>query len=212
MKSCLHLRRGRTLWIMGKYEPAARNWKKQNMWEIFECRTMQDYNDCYLKLDVALLACWSAHCRKLSYQTYRLDVAQFFTAPNMAKDAALRITKARMELMTEPEHLQMIEPSVRGGMASVFETRFFKANNRYLPGFKPEEPSTFGFSVDANSLYGCVMQEEFLPIGNFRFANEVSISDILNMTTISTIVYFVELDLEYPTSIQDQHKDYPLRP
>ena len=52
-------------------------------------------------------------------------------------------------------------------MTSVFETRYFKANNRYLPGFKPEEPPTFGFSVDAKNLYGGVMQAELLPIGNF---------------------------------------------
>ena len=186
--------------------------KAKHMWEIFECRTMQDYHDCYLKLDVALLACCSEYCRKLSHETYRLDVAQFFTAPNMARDAALRITKARVELMTEPEHLHMIEPSVRGCMTSVFETRYFKANNRYLPGFKPEEPSTFGFSVDANNLYGGVMQEKFHPIGNFRFANELSISEILNMPTNSTIGYFVEVGLEYPASIDDQHKDYPLAP
>ena len=30
--------------------------KAKHMWEIFECRTMQDCHDCYLKLDVALLA------------------------------------------------------------------------------------------------------------------------------------------------------------
>ena len=81
----------------------------------------------------------------------------------MEKDAALRITKARLELMTELEHLLMIEPSRSSGMASVFETRYFKANNRYLPESKPEELSTFGFSVDANNLYGGVIQEEFPP-------------------------------------------------
>ena len=128
----------------------------------------------------------------------------------MTKDAAVRITKARVELMTEPGHLHMIGPSVRGRMTAVFEKGYFKANNRYFPGFKPEEPSTFGFSVDANNLYGGVMQEEFLLIGNFRFANEVSISEILNMPTNSTIGYFVEVDLENPASIHDQHKDSPI--
>ena len=85
----------------GKISISSQELKKaKHIWEILECRSMQDYHDCYLKLDVALLACWSEYCRKLSYQTYRIDVAQFFTAPNMAKDAALRITKARVELMT----------------------------------------------------------------------------------------------------------------
>ena len=133
---------------------------------------MQDYHDCYLKVDVMCLTCCSEYCRKLGNQTYRLDVAQLFTAPNMAKDAALKITKVYVDLIRELEHLDMIVPSVRGGMTSVFETRYFKANNWYLPGFKPEEPSTFVFSVDANILYGGVIQEKSLPIGNFRFAIE----------------------------------------
>ena len=122
--------------------------KAKKMWQLLNCETMQDYHDSYLKLDVALLACCSEYCRKISFQTYRLDVAQFFTAPNMAKDAALRITKARVELLTEPEHLHMIEQSVRGGITSVFETRYFKANNQFLPGFNPEEASTFGLCLD----------------------------------------------------------------
>ena len=63
-----------------------------------------------------------------------------------------------MELMTDPENLHMIKPSVRNGMTSVFETRYFEANNRYLPGVKLEEPSTFGFNVDADNLYGGVTQ------------------------------------------------------
>ena len=173
---------------------------------------MQDYHDSYLKLDVALLACCSEYCREISFQTYRLDVAQFFTAPNMAKDAALRITKARVELLTEPEHLHMIEQSVRGGNTSVFETRYFKANNQFLPGFNREEASTFGLCLDANSLYGGVMQKELLPLGSFRFANEVSISQILNMPQDSAIGYFVEVDLECPTDVHDNQMDYPLAP
>ena len=83
--------------------------KAKKMWQLLNCETMQDYHDSFLKLDVALLACCSEYCREIIFQTYRLDVAQFFTAPNMAKDAALRITKAREELSTDPEHLHMIE-------------------------------------------------------------------------------------------------------
>ena len=52
------------------------------------------------------------------------------------------------------------------------------------------------------------MQEKFLPIGKFRFANEVAISERLNMPINSTIGYFIELDLEHPLSIHDQLKAY----
>ena len=171
---------------------------------------MQDYHDSYLKLDVALLACCSKFCRETSFQTYRLDVAQFFTPSTMAKDAALRITKARVELLTEPEHLYMIEQSVIGGITSVFKTRYF--NNQLLPGFNQEEASTFGLCLDANNLYGSVMQKELLQIGGFRFAYEVSISQILNMLQDSAINYFVEVDLECPTDVHDNQRDYTPAP
>ena len=142
-----------------------------------------------------------------------MDVAQFLTAPKMAKDAAFRITEARVELLTEPEHLQMIEQSVRGGITSVFEKKYFKANNQFLPGFNTEEASTFGLCLDANNLYGGVMQKELLPIGSFRFANEVSIRQILNVPQDSAISYFVEVDLECARDVHDNNqRDYPLAP
>ena len=106
----------------------------------------------------------------------------------------------------------MIEQSVRGGITSVFKTRYFKANNQFLPGFNPEEASTFGLCLDANNLYGGVMQKELLPIGSFRFANEDSISQILTMPQDSAIGYFVEVDLKCPTDVHDNQRDYPLAP
>ena len=35
----------------------------------------------------------------------------FFTLPNMAKEASLKICKANVELLTEREHLDMIKPA-----------------------------------------------------------------------------------------------------
>ena len=126
----------------------------QNVWDMLNCSTMQDYHDKYLKLDVALLACCGEYCRKISYETYRLDVIQFVSAPNMAKDAALKVTGAKIELLTNPQHLHMIERAIRGGLASVYHKRSFQANNKYLDNFDPDQPSTFGLLVDANNLYG----------------------------------------------------------
>ena len=80
------------------------------MLEILECGTLQDYHDSYLKLYCALLACVCEFHRQLSFDTYKLDCMHFFTLPNMAKEASLRICTANVELLTECEHLDMIEP------------------------------------------------------------------------------------------------------
>ena len=180
-------------------------WKHATrMWSLLGCKTMQDYHYAYLKLDCVLLDCCSKYCRKISFKTYKLDVVQFFTAPNLAKDAAHRITKAKIRLFTEREHLDMIEPAIRGGITSVFESRNFKANNRYLPGFNSEKTSKFWLMLDANNLYGGVMQEEMLPIGDFCFVFDISINELLHHPESSSFRYFYEVDLIYPSKIHDQ--------
>ena len=130
----------------------------------------------------------------------------------MAKDTALRITKVEVQLFTEREHLDVVEPAIRRGITSVFESRLFKANNRHLPGLNSEETSTFGLMVDANNFYGGVMQEEMLPVGDFCFVFDISIIELLHNTDSSSVGYFCEVDLEYPSEIHDQQQDYPLAP
>ena len=56
------------------------------------------------------------------------------------------------------------------------------------------------------------MQEESLHIKNFQYANELSVSKMPNMPTVSAIGYFVQLDLEYPACVKDERKDYPVAP
>ena len=117
------------------------------MWEILGRGTLQDYHDAYLKLDCALLACFCEFHRELSFTTYNLDCVHFFTLPKMARAASLRIFKANVELLTEREHLDMIEPAFRGGVTSVYENRRFIANNQYIPNYNSTEVHQFGFCV-----------------------------------------------------------------
>ena len=68
----------------------------------------------------------------------------FYTLPNMAKEATLRICKAEVELLTE--NLNLIEPAVRGGgVTSVYKERQFVANNCYLDNYGASKESVFGF-------------------------------------------------------------------
>ena len=45
----------------------------------------------------------------------------------MAKEASLRICKTNVGLLTEREHLDMVDATIRGGITSVFESRGFTA-------------------------------------------------------------------------------------
>ena len=188
------------------------NLAQSSMWEILGCGTLHDYHDAYLKLDCALLACVRDFHRELSFTTYKLDSMHFFTLPNMGKEASLRICKANVEFLTEREHLDMIEPAIRGGVTSIYENRRFIAKSQYIPNYNSNEDHQFGFCVDANNLYGGVMQLEKLPLSEFAFNTEVAIQEILDTPDNASVGYFVEVDLSYPPGFHDDHRDLPLVP
>ena len=180
------------------------------MWEILGCGTLQDYHDAYLKLDCELLACVCEFHRESSFTTYKLDCMHVFVLPNMAKEASLRICKANVGLLREREHLDMIEPAIRGGVTSVYENRRFIANKQYIPNYNSTEDHQFGFCVDAKNLYGRVMQLEKLPLSEFAFNTEVTIREVLDTPDNASVGYFVEVELSYPPGLHDDHRDFPL--
>ena len=130
----------------------------------------------------------------------------------MAKEASLRICKADVEWPTEREHLDMIEGAVRGRVCSVYEMRKSNANNKYLSDYDSSQPSTFGFSVDANNLYCGVMQNEKLPQSDFTLNSDITPAEIPNCPDGNPVGYFVDVDLHYPASLHGYHQDFPLAP
>ena len=103
-----------------------------NLFQTFGCLNLGDYHDLYLKTDTLLLACVFEEFRSLCYTTYGLDSAHYFTCSHLSGDAFWKHCKADIELLTDREHLEMVENMIRGGVASVFDKKFFKANNRYV--------------------------------------------------------------------------------
>ena len=193
----------------------------------FNCQNLRDYHDLYLSCDTLLLACVFEEFRSISYETYSLDCAHHFTASNLAGDAFKRVCKADVELLTDRDHLDMVEKMMRGGTASIFEKRQFTANNRQMnETFNSSEDTTYGFMVDANNLYGGVMQTHKLPARHFETIgvrnernnqenedeNSMSIEEILATPDDSDYGYIVEIDLKYPQLLHESHRDYPLAP
>ena len=130
----------------------------------------------------------------------------------MAKEASLKICKAKIELITEREHLDMIGPGIRGKITCIYEERHFVANNNYLTGYRPSEESTFALCVDANNLYRGVIQMDRLPVGEFAYNVEITLNEILNTPNDASVGYFLEVDLNYPVHLHDDHRDFPLAP
>ena len=62
---------------------------------------------------------------------YELDPAWYFSAPGLAWESTLKITKVPLELLSDPDMLLMIESGIRGGIATISH-RHAKANTEYM--------------------------------------------------------------------------------
>ena len=56
----------------------------QTMWELFECQTLGEYSDLYMKIDVLLLADIFENFRDVCMHHYKLDPLWYYTVPGLA--------------------------------------------------------------------------------------------------------------------------------
>ena len=71
------------------------------VWKTFNRQTRQDYHDLYLKTDVLLLADVFENFRKTCLKHYKLDPCHYYTAPGLAWDACLKVTKQKLQLLKD---------------------------------------------------------------------------------------------------------------
>jgi hypothetical protein len=93
--------------------------RAQNVWNTFSMKTMRDYHDLYLKTDVLLLADVMENFRKVCRTNYGLDPLWYYTAPGLAWDATLKLTKVKLELISDPDMYLLIERGIRGGISTI---------------------------------------------------------------------------------------------
>ena len=90
-----------------------------NVWNKFNMKTFGDYHDIYLKSDVLLLADIFENFRDLCLSYYKLDPVHYFGTPGIAWDACLKISKQKLELITDPDMYLFVELAKRGGMSYI---------------------------------------------------------------------------------------------
>ena len=97
----------------------------------FEMKNLEDYHNLYNEVDVLLLSDVFENFRNICCKHYNLDPAHYFTALGLAWEAALKVTEVKLELLSDPDMLLMIEKGIRGGV-SMISNRYGKSNNRYM--------------------------------------------------------------------------------
>ena len=184
-----------------------------NVWKKFNIKTLKDYLKLYNISDVLLLADVFENFRDICLKNYGLDPVHYYTAPGLAWDAMLKMTKINLELLSDVDMLLMVEKGIRGGI-SIISNRYGKANNKYMKDFNNSEPSKYLTYLDANNLYGWAMLQK-LPTHNFKWMTNQEIENIFNNQIVQVwekTPCILEVDLEYPEELHDRHNDYPLCP
>ena len=140
----------------------------KKVWQEFNCKTMRDYHDLYLKTDVLLLSDVMENYRNVCIKNYGLDPLWYYTAPGLAWDAALKISGVNLKLLTDADMYLMVETGIRGGISTITK-RYAKANNSYMgTDYNPAESTNYIQYLDANNLYGWAMSQP-LPVDGFEW-------------------------------------------
>ena len=140
----------------------------QNVWDEYQCKTFRDYHDLYNVSDVLILMDVFENFRDVCIKNYGIDPAHHYTAPGVAWDAALKMTKIKLELISDDDMLMMVQKGVGGGI-SMISNRYGTANNKYMgDSYDPSKESKYIQYWDANALYSWAMSKP-LPTHGFEW-------------------------------------------
>ena len=109
--------------------------------------------DLPLQLDVLLLVDCFEECRVTCLEYYSLDHVHYNTTSALDWDAALRMSRIDLQLITDVNMYDFVENSIQGGI-SMISTRHARANSPSFPDtYDSSLPNQNLIYLDANHLY-----------------------------------------------------------
>ena len=144
---------------------------------------------------------------KTCLEYYKLDSCHYFSSPGLSWDAMLKMTGVELKLISDITMHFFIEKGMRGGISYIAKR---PSKIKDCDSNKKKKSIMYW---DANNLYGWGMNHP-LPYGGFDWLNKREINEVglHSISENSSIGYFLEVDLKYPSQLHDSHNDYPLAP
>ena len=87
-----------------------------NIRKDFEIKKLGKYQALYVQGDTLLLPDAFENFRNICIEIYELDTAKIFSAPELAWQAVLKLTKAELDILTDIDMLLIVEKGIKGGI------------------------------------------------------------------------------------------------
>ena len=167
------------------------------------------YHNLYVEFDTLLLSDVFEESRRTCIEEYELDPCYFVSLSGLAWEACLKLTKTKLELLTDIDMLLMFEKGITEGISQAI-LKYVKTNNKYLKNFNKDIISSYLQYLDANNLYGLAMCKK-LPIGGFKWDEPHKYTEemIKNYDEDSSLGALLEVDIDYPKELHKIDRDVP---
>ena len=103
--------------------------------------------------DTLLLSFVVEWFREVARSAYQLDIAHYYTSPNLSANLFLEVSQAGDHLLSDCTLFSMSWNLIRVGISSVFSKHLASMMNEYLEDFDDNNATTYGLLVEANNLW-----------------------------------------------------------
>ena len=147
-----------------------------NVYKSFNCKNLYEYTILYNHTDTLILAEIMTVYRKVIQDHFQMDIHHFLGIPGLSFNIMLKISKVKLELISDPEMSDFFQKSIRGGM-SFITTRKAKSDYTDSNIENCKRRMTHIRYIDGNNLYGSQMLFD-LPTEDYKFEDEKFVKKI----------------------------------
>ena len=147
-----------------------------NVYDSFNCKNLYEYTILYNHTDTLILAEIMMVYRKIIQENFHMDINHFLGIPGLSFNIMLKISKVKLELISNPEICNFFRKSIRGGM-SFIATRKAKSDYDNSNVENSNKRMTHIRYIDGNNLYGSQMLFD-LPTEDYKLENKNFIQKI----------------------------------
>ena len=157
-----------------------------------------------------MLACVFEIFRNICLIIYELDPAEYLSAPGLTRQPALKMIKAKLDLLPDIDMILMVEKGIRRNICH-FIYWYAKANNKYMNNYDKNKELSHLHYYNVNNLYGwAILQKP--PVNYFELIKDTSqfnenLIKIYNEE--SDEENFLEIDNQYLQKLQKHYNGLP---